>query len=313
MSHFAVFLFYTLSAFCVGAFFGYLFHIFSKPKSIKYKGIGVSKFVEIDGIEYHFVQDGKGPDLILIHGIGANLLCWRQIYKPLTKFYRVTALDLAGFGHSSKPTDANYDLDAQTERLAHFLSALEINKCSVMGCSLGGALALWLARTKPELVQKVIALAPAAHHKIIKIDTNRLWVLVHILKRLIVTPYFIKRILKRVLAKNKNLELDTIIDYYAPYHRSPSAVITFWKSFDLLRDPRLPNELASVEQPVLILHGLKDRMVKKGFIENLTQIIPNSQLIYNSDGGHHLMNDEPQFVIDETKKFLGTRDLQVVR
>ncbi|MEK6555548.1 MAG: alpha/beta hydrolase, partial [Bdellovibrionota bacterium] len=244
----------VLIGFGIGLIIGSIFRLFSKPKAIKYKGLGISKFVELEGIEYHFVQEGKGPDLLLLHGIGANILCWRQLWKLLTKFYRVTALDLPGFGHSSKRIDVGYDLDAQTARVATFLEALEIKKTYVLGCSLGGAIALWLSKTRPELVQRVVAIAPAVHHGIIRIDTNRLWIFVHILKYIIVNPFLVRQILRRVLTKHKDATLDTILDYYAPYHKSPAAVITFWKSFDLIKDARLPQDLTEVSCPVLVLY-----------------------------------------------------------
>ena len=313
MTYAFTFLFYILIAFAVGAFFGFIFSIFSKPKTIKYKGLGLSKFVELDGIEYHFAQEGKGPDLLLIHGIGANLLCWRDVYKPLTKFYRVTALDLPGFGHSSKRVDLDYGLDSQTDRVAKFLDALEIKKTAVMGCSMGGAISFWLAKKRPDLVTRVLTISPAAHHRIIRVDTNKLWILVHILKYLVVTPFFVKQIFKKVVAKNKDLTLELILDYYGPYHRNPAAAVTFWKSFDLLRDPRLPQELTSIQCPALILYGKRDRLVKKQFIDNLPALIKELKVIEHTDGGHHLMNDEPQFVIEEAKKFFGVPQLHLVK
>jgi abhydrolase domain-containing protein 6 len=302
-----------LIGFGIGLIIGLLFRVFSRPKAVKYKGLGVSKFVELDGIEYHFVQEGKGPDLLLIHGIGANLLCWRQLWRPLTKFYRVTALDLPGFGHSSKKIDVGYDLDSQTDRVAAFLEALEIKKTYVLGCSMGGAIALWLNRTRPELVQRVVAISPAVHHRIIRVDTNRLWIFVHILKYIIVNPFLVRMILRRILTNHKDATLDTILDYYAPYHKSPAAVVTFWKAFDLLKDKRLPQELSEVTCPVLVLYGRRDRMVKTHFIENLPSLIKDSSVVYHDLGGHHLMNDEPRFVAEEVKKFLGVPQLSLVK
>lgn len=302
----------VLAGFAIGLLAGYLLRVFSRPKEIKYKGISTSKFIELDGIEYHFIQEGKGPDLLLIHGIGANLLCWRQIWKPLTKFYRVTALDLPGFGHSSKRIDIDYGLDAQTDRVASFLEALEITKAYVVGCSLGGAISLWLAKKRPELVQRVVAIAPAVHHHIIRVDTKRYWIFANILKHIFLNPFFVGRILRYVVAKHKDLTVETILDYYAPYHRSPAAVFTFWRSFELIKDPRLPQDLSTVDCPVLVLYGRRDRMIKKIFIENLPALMSDAQVIYHDEGGHHLMNDEPQFVVDEVKKFLGVPQLTLI-
>jgi hypothetical protein len=67
-----------------------------------------------------------------------------------------------------------------------------------------------------------------------------------------------------------------------------------------------------VDCPVLVLYGRRDRMIKKIFIENLPALMSDAQVIYHDEGGHHLMNDEPQFVVDEVKKFLGVPQLTLI-
>lgn len=301
-----------LAGFAIGALLGWLYRVFGRPRKIEYKPLAISKFIEIDGFDIHFIQEGRGPDVLLIHGIGASVICWRQVWRLLTKHYRVTAIDLPGFGQSSKKIESQYDLDSQTQRVAQFLEALDIKKSYVIGSSLGGAVSMWLARTRPDLVSRLIGIAPAVNHRLIRINPHRWWVFVHVFKYFAATPFLVRLINRRVSSKHKDTSLDTILEYYAPYHKNPTAAVTFWKSLDLIRDPRLPDELKHIECPTLIMYGGWDRVIKKDFISNLPDIISNSRVVYHESGGHQLMTDEPEFVADEIKKFLGTPQLKVV-
>lgn len=302
----------VLIGFLIGALLGWLYRILAVPRKIEYKPLAISKFIKIDGFDIHFIQEGRGPDILLIHGIGASVICWRQIWRLLTKHYRVTAIDLPGFGQSTKKIESKYDLDTQTQRVAQFLEALDIKSTHVIGSSLGGAVAMWLARTRPDLVTRLIGIAPAVNHRLVLLDPKRWLVFVHVFKYFAATPLLVRLIHRRASTKHKDTSLDTILEYYAPYHKNPTAAVTFWKSLELIRDSRLPEELKHIECPTLILYGEWDRMIKKDFVSNLPGIIGQAKVIYHPTGGHHLMTDEPEFVADEIKKFLGTTHLKVV-
>src|SRR5688572_13714554 len=56
-----------------------------------------SNFVEVNGACLHYVQAGQGPDVVLLHGIGASIFIWRFLFPLLQTHYRVTAFDLLGF------------------------------------------------------------------------------------------------------------------------------------------------------------------------------------------------------------------------
>src|SRR5262249_33929627 len=99
-------------------------------------------------IRYH--ASGKGPHIVLLHGIGANLFCWRTLIPCLNGKYGLVALDLPGFGQSSKLPRARYGLDDQVERLHAFLTAIGIKQTYLVGNSMGGNIALWYALKYPD-------------------------------------------------------------------------------------------------------------------------------------------------------------------
>src|SRR6478609_6537136 len=78
--------------------------------------------VQVGEWTWRYHTSGRGPNLILIHGIGANLYCWSHLIPLLTPHYKVWAIDLPGFGASSKSTHEHYGLDDQVERLEQFMN-----------------------------------------------------------------------------------------------------------------------------------------------------------------------------------------------
>jgi abhydrolase domain-containing protein 6 len=299
-------------ALAIGIIFGYIWKVFARPSTVEDLSNPESKFEEIDGFQFHYQQKGFGPDLLLIHGIGSSTFCWRHVWRDLAKTNRVTVIDLPGFGQSSKLPEASYDLDKQTARLIELLDRLHIKKTSIMGCSMGAAIGMWMAATHPARVEKVVAIAPAVNPKLVFIDPERWRWVMNSVKGFVVTPFVIRQIARRVHARHSELTEQDFKRMYQPYHRNPHAVTVFWKSQNLLRDPRLPLGLKDIKQPVLIMYGEGDRVVPSKYVYNLADVIPHARIVKHPTGGHHLMEDEPSFVVEEVKKFLSEKRLSIV-
>jgi pimeloyl-ACP methyl ester carboxylesterase len=296
----------VLLAFGLGTLIGYIYKFFRRPKKVKFIGFAPSQYVKIKDGNIHYVQAGSGPDIVLIHGIGASHYCWKSVFTHLSKDFRVTAIDLLGFGQSDKNINVEYDLDSQTDRLLECLDQLKIHKFYLAGCSMGGAISLWLAKKQPESVEKLIVISPATNPRLVFINPNWLWPAVHILKNFLVTPVFVRFIHNLTIANRKSATPDEIFQYYVPYHKNPDAVVCFWKANKSLQDSRLPNELKDLQTKTLILYGKQDRLVPRRYMQDLSRILPHAELVIHLDGGHHLMVDKPVFVSSEIRKFIGT-------
>jgi len=89
---------------------------------------------------------GDGPHLVLLHGLGDSSVGWRKVEGALRDAgFRVTVWDALGAGRSEKPGDGDYGLVAHAERLAQVLDRIGAKRVTLVGHSLGGALALLLA------------------------------------------------------------------------------------------------------------------------------------------------------------------------
>lgn len=260
-------------------------------------------YKNIFGYNIYFTQQGHGDHIILLHGIGASSYVWRFLTPKLAETHTVTAIDLLGFGLSDKPDTFKYDLDSQCDVIIELLKQLDISKCTIVGSSMGGTIALRLTQLKPEMFTKVIALSPAADPRIAFFDLNRISFLSPVVKPL-VTEKFVKQIMKRVYSEKHLITEENIKAFAEPYSNNRGAVDSFVKSFTLLRDPRVFDSLDTITNPVLILWGQKDRIIPLKFAQKIQNKIPNAHLEVHKTAGHHVQEDDPEWVLSKIIPFL---------
>lgn len=262
-----------------------------------------SKYSIFDNQTIHYVQAGTGPDLVLLHGIGASVYIWRFLFPLLESKYRVTAIDLPGFGQSSKDRLADYGLDSQASRVAAMLTGIGIERAILVGSSMGGAIALWLGKTRPERFDRVITLAPATDHRLVPAAATWLSGFLPMFGRAL-NRHTMKMILKRVLARAERIDATVVNAYLKPFLEDGSSFHTFKAATTLLADRRLPYQLEGIEARVLIIYGQKDRMVPMASIVKLKSLLPHAQLLLHPQAGHHIMEDEPTWTAESILAFL---------
>jgi pimeloyl-ACP methyl ester carboxylesterase len=108
-----------------------------------------------------YVIDGKGPPLLLIHGVGAQLESWDGVAARLSRDFQVVRHDLRGHGKSSK-VRGPYSLEMFAEDAARLLDHLGIARTHVAGQSLGGMIAITFAAKFPQHVNRLAVLSTAA-------------------------------------------------------------------------------------------------------------------------------------------------------
>lgn len=123
------------------------------------------KYVTLNtGLTLHYLDIGDGPIVVWLHGSGPGASGYSNFKGNYPVFeqagYRNIIVDLPGFGRSDKPADAQYNLDFFVCHLNALLEALDIERCTLLGNSLGGAIALGTALAHPQRVEKLILMAP---------------------------------------------------------------------------------------------------------------------------------------------------------
>lgn len=123
------------------------------------------RYTEIgDGLRVHYHTEGEGPVVLFLHGSGPGASGWSNFRRNFpylaARGYKVVVPDTLGFGYSSKPDDVDYTLDFLVGALERFLDLQGITQCAVVGNSHGGAMAIQLALRRPQLVGRLVLMAP---------------------------------------------------------------------------------------------------------------------------------------------------------
>ncbi len=287
------------------------------------------QFVEVNGRQVHYVQEGTGPDLVLIHGASGNLRDFTFRLMPmLTDRYRVTALDRPGMGYTDR-TDARYDsafttlAESPSEQAAMLRAAtlqLGVENPMILGHSFGNAVALAWILDYPDDTAALIDVAgvsmpwPGDLGWFYEVPGS-LW------GGLIVPPLVSAFVGEGRLRSGTEgtFAPDPMPDGYFE-HLAP-ALVTRRDSFRA--NARQVNSLrphivameqryASIDMPVEIVHGSADTSVPLHIHSGpLSQIIPGANLTVLDGVGHMPQQTDPQAVVDAIDRAAARAGLNV--
>jgi len=117
--------------------------------------LGPPQTIDLHGQPVSYHQQGRGPALILIHGITSSSQTWGRVIERLAEHHTVIAPDLLGHGASAKPR-GDYSLGAYASGIRDLMSALGHERATVLGHSLGGGIAMQFAYQFPERMERLV-------------------------------------------------------------------------------------------------------------------------------------------------------------
>jgi pimeloyl-ACP methyl ester carboxylesterase len=121
-------------------------------------------FIDVDGARIHYLDRGRGPTIVLIHGLTGQLRNFtHSLVDLLTNEFRVIAIDRPGSGYSKRAPGASARLTAQGDLIVKFIRAMRLERPLVVGHSLGGAISLAIALDHPEFAGGFALIAPLTH------------------------------------------------------------------------------------------------------------------------------------------------------
>jgi len=271
-----------------------------------------SKKVKISGVNVHFVETGKGPPILFLHGLGGSWRDWSANLPAFASNYRAMAMDFPGFGESDKP-EVRYSIEWLTDVVERFLQQQECDRLNLVGHSMGGLVALNLASRPKSRVKKLVItdavrisdksefLAYAMSKKIMGADTE--WEFVEsFLKdqfRSMADDLIEKQKPQTARDLFESLKVPIIGKPLLPMTPEVQMIASI---FDFDIRPKL----ASIQQPTLILWGAKDSIASPQDASFLQTKIHASTLIVFPDSGHSPMMEHPSLFNQELGKFLQT-------
>lgn len=263
-----------------------------------------AKHLEVSDLSIHYYEGGPadGETILMVHGFGANKDNWLRFAKHFTQRYHVIALDLPGFGESSKP-EASYDVGTQVERLAAFTKALGIEKLHLIGNSMGGHISALYAARHPEQVLSVALLDNAG------VTAPNKSELFEILQRgepnplVVKSPEDFSRLVSFVFVEPPPLP-DTLNRYLAERAIANSA--HYDKIFKQLMERYIPlePELPKIQAPTLLLWGDKDRVLDVSSIEVMQPLLKKPSVVIMQNTGHAPMIERPEETAKHYQAFL---------
>jgi pimeloyl-ACP methyl ester carboxylesterase len=154
-------LFLVVAALTTG---GMAFFTYHTAKRVQVALPPAGGFVEVPGATLHVRDQGKGPAILLIHGLAGQMGHYAYgVADQLAGQFRVITVDRPGSGYSVRHDSTAADLSTQAAALAALIRKLQLGRTMVVGHSLGGAVALTLALEHPDLVAGLALLAPLTH------------------------------------------------------------------------------------------------------------------------------------------------------
>ncbi len=123
----------------------------------------MGRFVDVGGARIHYLDEGTGPTLLLIHGLGGSMRTFtHSLVERLTDEFRVVVMERPGSGESTREPRWGGKLKAQAKVVSEFMRVLGLERPVLVGHSLGGAVALTVALEHPEQVRGLALVAPLA-------------------------------------------------------------------------------------------------------------------------------------------------------
>ena len=122
---------------------------------------GEAMTVDIDGPINYVDFGGEGPQMVLVHGLGGSVQNWFAVAPGFTENYRVTAIDLVGFGRTPRPTGRSAKVADNRIVLDRFITDVAGGSAVLVGNSMGGAISILEAAQEPDKVDALVLVDPA--------------------------------------------------------------------------------------------------------------------------------------------------------
>lgn len=270
-----------------------------------------SHFINIDDLNLHYIDEGQGDPIIMVHGNPTWSFYYRNLIKAFKNNYRIIVPDHIGCGFSSKPQDYNYTLENHVSNLEKLVLKLDLKNITLIVHDWGGAIGMGLATRHPERIKKAVVMNTAAFRSIeiparINILRNDFgeWLVRHF--NAFAGPATFMAVEKPMTNLVKK-------GFLLPYNNFESRIATAKFVRDIPMNDSHPSyktleeietKLSKLNIPVLLIWGEKDFCFTMNFHKKWKEFFPKAKSITYKDAGHYVIEDKKDEVIGEIKNFL---------
>lgn len=271
--------------------------------------------IDIDGHRYHYLDEGQGEPLLLVHGNPTWSFYWRNLIAGLRDRYRLIAVDHIGCGLSDKPRDYPYTLARHTANLKQLIEQLDLSGVTLLAHDWGGAIGLGAAAALPERFARYVLFNTGAFpppHFPLRIRVCR----TPLLGRLAVQGFNVFARAAITMAAEDRARMTPAVraGLLAPYdswdHRR--AIYQFVKDIPATRRhptyavlEELEAALPSLGQnPFLFMWGMRDWCFTPACLERFLTHIPHAEVERLEHAGHYVVEDAHEEIVTRVAAFL---------
>jgi len=268
------------------------------------------KYVDVGGgitMHYHEAGTGDRGVILFVHGSGPGASGWSNFkgnYPFLAeRGYRTLVPDTMGYGYSTKPEEGTFSLDDVAAQYRGLLDALGVDRVTVVGNSQGGAVAITMALNYPDLVDKLVLMAPGG------LESRETYMAMEGIKAMIRVLYK-EGISKETMRKVFTLQLhdeskitDEVIE-----ERYQVAMTQHKDNIARIHVANQEDRLSEIQCPVLCFWGANDKFCPASGASKIASRCPSSRTMLIASCGHWVMVEYPKLFNELTLKFL-TDDL----
>lgn len=255
------------------------------------------------GVAIAYEQRGhRGPWTVLVHGLGYGRLGWGPFADRLAAGRRLVLIDNRGIGGSSRPAGP-YRVDDLANDVLAVLDQLGIDRCDLVGASLGGMVALQLAADHPHLVRRLVLIAatpgdpqgaPLPEPTVALLQRDQ--------RRTLPTP---RRLIEGALAPETVAGRPDVVDRLLALREEQPQEVEAWRAQAAASATfSLSMPLTDVEAPTLAVAGLADTVIDPVNTMRFAFAMPRARALYLSPAGHLCFWEHPGLLADAAEGFL---------
>ncbi|MBP6003329.1 MAG: alpha/beta hydrolase [Pyrinomonadaceae bacterium] len=266
-----------------------------------------SRFAVVDGVKVHYQEKGTGTPLVLIHGYASSTFTWKDMIEPLSRKYRVIAIDLKGFGFTDKP-DGDYSRRAQAMIVGHLLEQLNIEKAWICGNSMGGETAINLALQFPNRVAGLVLIDAAGLNVPGTATLVPAYLRNPLLNRALsaialTSDKLVREGLIKSYFDDTKIGDDRVAAYYRPL-TSRGGQLAALRARTQFGEFPIEAELGEIDVPTLLIWGRQDELIPVEAGTRMNSAIKNSKLEIIEECGHVPQEERPEVVVGMINAFI---------
>ncbi|MCP3742087.1 alpha/beta fold hydrolase [Rossellomorea sp. BNER] len=247
-------------------------------------------FIQVNGLMIHYEIKGKGKPLVILHGMGNNSQSWKNQLDGLSEHFTIIAWDAPGYGKSSDPDEELRNFSQFADVLKGFIENLNYESVTILGHSMGSAIALDFCHRNPQMVDALIisdatrgsaGLSKEENEKKLEIRLKN----IDTLKPTEIAKKRVKELLAPEPKKEVEKEAERIMSQVRPMgYRSVAYSLFHLNQMDTL---------SSISVPTLIICGELDKVTPVSESQIFHELIPNSTFVIIPRSGHLCYQEDP--------------------